>query len=257
MFRLSGIFRDVYLWSAAALDLRDFQLKAGLDDETGDVKFTPIIANRGSAEAEAKVTCTLTGPDGEVITLPMVTARIPANEESGNSQVRIYGLKVKPWSAEVPNLYTYQITLADAAGKQIAHYQGKTGFRRDEIKNGRFLHNGQPILIKGVNRHDHNPRTGHYLTENDMRADLLQMKRTNINAVRTSHYPNDAAFLDLCDELGLYVVSEADIESHGMGYGPQSLAKKPRLVRGPPRPRPKHARTRQKPPQRDHVVTGQ
>ena len=134
---------------------------------------------------------------------------------------------MKPWSAEVPNLYTYHITLADASGKEIAHYQGKTGFRRNEIKNGQFLHNGQPILIKGVNRHDHNPRTGHYVTTEDIRADLLQMKRANINAVRTSHYPNDPALLELCDELGFYVIDEANIESHGMGYRQESLAKDP------------------------------
>jgi hypothetical protein len=101
-----------------------------------------------------------------------------------------------------------------------------------EIKHGQLLHNGQPILIKGVKRHDHNPRTGHYLTEDDMRGDLLQMKRANINAVRTSHYPNDAAFLGLCDELGFCVISEANIESHGMGYDKECLAKDP-----PVRPR--------------------
>ena len=95
------------------------------------------------------------------------------------------------------------------------------------MKNGQFLHNGQPILIKGVNRHDHNPRTGHYVTTADIRADLLQMKRGNINAVRTSHYPNDPALVELCDELGFYVVAEANIESHGMGYNEQSLAKNP------------------------------
>ena len=229
MFRMSGIFRDVYLWSADALDLRDFQINAGLADDyqTGTLEFSATLANRGAAEAAAKVTFTLTAPDGAVIPVPVTTVMIAARGEAVQA-VRVPAIPgVKPWSAEAPNLYTYQIALADAAGREIAHYQGKTGFRRDEINNGQLLHNGRPILIKGVNRHDHNPRTGHYVTEADMRADLLQMKRANINAVRTSHYPNDAAFPALCDELGFYLISEANIESHGMGYGPQSLAKDP------------------------------
>ena len=134
---------------------------------------------------------------------------------------------VKSWSAEIPNLYTYQISLTDAAGREIAHHAGKTGFRRNEVKDGQLLHNGQPILIKGVNRHDHHPKTGHYCTREDIRADLLQMKRANMNAVRTAHYPNDPALVELCDELGFYVVAEANIESHGMGYKEESLAKDP------------------------------
>ncbi|MEO0018080.1 MAG: Beta-galactosidase, partial [Verrucomicrobiota bacterium] len=130
-------------------------------------------------------------------------------------------------SAETPALYPYVITLSDAAGQALACYAGKTGFRRDEIKDGQFLHNGRPVLIKGVNRHDHNPRTGHYVTTANIREDLLAMKRTNINAVRCSHYPNDPAFYELTDELGLYVIDEANLESHGMGYGDKSLAKNP------------------------------
>ena len=229
MFRLSGIFRDVYLWSADTLDLRDFQIKAGLADDyqTGVLEFDATLANRGDKETEAKMTVTLTAPDGKVINVPAITGKLAAKSESVQ-RARIDNLgTVMPWSAEVPNLYTYQISLADASGKEIAHYSGRTGFRRNEIKNGQFLHNGKAILIKGVNRHDHNPTTGHYVTTEDIRADLLQMKRGNINAVRTSHYPNDPALVELCDELGLYVIDEANIESHGMGYGPESLAKNP------------------------------
>lgn len=229
MFRLSGIFRDVYLWSAADLDLRDFQIKAGLADDyqTGTIEFTSIIANRGETEAEVKLTLALTGPDGSNIAVPVVSAKAGGKAEASQT-VKVDSIPgVKTWSAETPNLYTWHIVLSDASGKEIAHYQGKTGFRRNEIKNGQFLHNGKPILIKGVNRHDHNPRTGHYVTREDIKADLLQMKRANINAVRTCHYPNDSALYDLCDELGFYVIDEANIESHGMGYGPESLAKNP------------------------------
>lgn len=229
MFRMSGIFRDVYLWSADAIDLTDFWIKAGLADDykTGTLGFTAKIANHGTTETSATANLTLTSPDGNVITVPAVSVKVPAGEavEQSVSLNDIAG--VKTWSAEVPDLYTYQITLTDSTGKEIAHHAGKTGFRRDEVKNGQFLHNGQPILIKGVNRHDHNPRTGHVCTRADIRADLLQMKRTNINAVRTAHYPNDPALVELCDEIGLYVIDEANIESHGMGYKEESLAKNP------------------------------
>jgi beta-galactosidase len=229
MFRMSGIFRDVYLWSAANLDLRDYEIKAGIADDyrTGRLSFTSTLTNHSKADSEAKITLTLTSPDGSTITAPAINAKTSANGEI-SATVEIPAIPdVKPWSAEMPNLYTYQITLTDSTGKEIAHYQGKTGFRRNEIKDGQFLHNGKPVLIKGVNRHDHNPRTGHYVTTEDIRADLLQMKRANINAVRTAHYPNDPALLELCDELGFYVIAEANIESHGMGYGPESLAKNP------------------------------
>jgi beta-galactosidase len=203
MFRLSGIFRDVYLWSSAPINLRDFEIKAGLADDykTGTFEFTGIIENHADKETSAKLTVELTGPDGTLVKLPAVSQKVASGKES-TATIDITGAplaEVKPWSAEIPNLYTYHITLSDDAGKEIAHYRGKTGFRRNEIKNGQFLHNGQPILIKGVNRHDHDPHTGHYV--------------------------NDPAFLDLCDELGFYVVSEANIESHGMGYGGDSLAK--------------------------------
>ncbi len=229
MFRLSGIFRDVYLWSAAALDVRDFDLKAGLADDlrTGTLELRARVANRGETPAETHLTLTLTGPDGSVLNPPAAAATVPANGET-EAVIRVDSVpNVKPWSAEVPDLYTYHLVLTEKNGKEIAHYQGKAGFRRTEIKDGQLLHNGQPILIKGVNRHDHNPRTGHYVTTKDLREDLLQMKRANINAVRTSHYPNDPAMLELCDELGLYLIDEANIESHGMGYGPESLAKNP------------------------------
>ncbi len=229
MFRMSGIFRDVYLWSADAIDLNDFWIKAGLADDykTGTLGFSAKISNHGTAETSATANLTLTAPDGSLITVPPVSVKIPAGQatEQSVSLGEIPG--VKAWSAEVPNLYNYQIALTDSTGKEIAHHAGKTGFRRNEVKNGQFFHNGQPVLIKGVNRHDHNPRTGHYCTRADIKADLLQMKRANINAVRTAHYPNDPALVELCDELGFYVIAEANIESHGMGYKEESLAKNP------------------------------
>jgi len=122
--------------------------------------------------------------------------------------------KVNPWSAELPNLYTLHIELIDPQGIVIEVSQQRIGFRSIEIKGQDFLVNGQPIIFYGINRHDFNRFTGRVLTRDDMRQDLLELKRWNFNAVRTSHYPNDAAFLDLCDELGFYVIGEANIESH-------------------------------------------
>ena len=122
--------------------------------------------------------------------------------------------KVTPWSAENPVLYTLNIELLDPAGNVVQISSQRIGFRSVVVKGRDFLVNGQPVIFYGVNRHDFNRHTGRALTRDDMRQDLLELKRWNFNAVRTSHYPNDAAFLDLCDELGFYVVGEANIESH-------------------------------------------
>ena len=122
--------------------------------------------------------------------------------------------KVNPWSAELPNLYTLNIELIDPQGTVIEVSHQRIGFRSIVIKGQDFLVNGQPVMFYGINRHDFNRFTGRALTRDDMRQDLLELKRWNFNAVRTSHYPNDAAFLDLCDELGFYVIGEANIESH-------------------------------------------
>lgn len=122
--------------------------------------------------------------------------------------------KIQPWSAENPHLYTLNIELIDPTGNVVEISQQKIGFRSVEIKGQELLLNGQPVMFYGINRHDFNRFTGRALTRDDMRQDLLELKRWNFNAVRTSHYPNDAAFLDLCDELGFYVIGEANIESH-------------------------------------------
>ena len=121
---------------------------------------------------------------------------------------------VTPWSAENPTLYTLHFELLDPQGNVVQISSQRIGFRRTEVKGIDFLVNGQPVILYGVNRHDFNRHTGRALTRDDMRGDLLEMKRWNFNAVRTSHYPNDPAFLDLCDELGFYVIGEANIESH-------------------------------------------
>lgn len=232
IWRMSGIFRDIYLWSSPMLDVRDHWLQSGLtaDYSKGSLKFSAIVANEGTALAGAKVKLEILQPDGQT---PLYSGE--KSVEIGGGTTGEITLSAGPiegitgWSAETPVLYPYVITLSDQAGKSLAYYAGKTGFRHNEIKNGQFLHNGKPILFKGVNRHEHHPRTGHYLTEKDLEADLFQMKRANINAIHCSGYPSDPRFYELCDELGFYVVDEANINSRGLGSGPDSnpLAKDP------------------------------
>jgi beta-galactosidase len=229
MWRMSGIFRDVYLWSAGQLDVRDIEATATLtgDYSKGLLKLRTWTINHTDKARPYRIEAKLLAPDGRELAAPVISGTAPAKAEN-EATVEVGGLSVKLWTAETPNLYSLLITLKDpATGKALAHYAIKTGFRTSEIKNGQLLVNGRPVLIKGVNRHDHHHLTGQYITEQSMHEDLDAMKRLNINAIRTSHYPNDPRFLELCDEYGFYVVSEANIESHGMGYGAESLAKNP------------------------------
>ncbi len=141
--------------------------------------------------------------------------------------VNIYVKDPKKWTAETPNLYTVLTTLTDKRGKVIEVIPQKTGFRKVEIKDGALYVNGKAILIKGVNRHEMDPFTGQVISKERMEQDVRIMKENNINAVRTCHYPDDPYWYQLCDKYGLYVVDEADLESHGMGFGANSLSKKP------------------------------
>lgn len=227
-WRLSGIFRDVYLWSSAPLDLRDFEIHATLEDDyrTGKLSVTAWTKNASANPQDYTIDATLLDSAGQTIAQRQTEGRAAARAEH-ISTLEAPGLRVDAWSAEIPTLYSLLLTLRDGEGREVAHYASKIGFRRSEIKRGNLLVNGQPVLIKGVNRHDFNHLTGQYVTEESMRADLEAMKRLNINTIRTSHYPNDPRFLELVDEYGFYVISEANIESHGMGYDKESLAKDP------------------------------
>lgn len=148
-------------------------------------------------------------------------------EAAGTAVFEVSGLDVEPWTAETPNLYPVVIELVDAAGSVVDVVEHRVGFRRVEIVGRDLLVNGQRIFIQGVNRHDFDPRTGRVLSEDRMRRELSQMKQFNVNAVRTSHYPNDPYLLDLCDEFGLYVLSEADVEAHAFA---STIADDPRYL---------------------------
>lgn len=228
MWRLSGIFRDVFLRSEGAVELADLELRASLADgyRAGELAFHPTVKNHGAKSVEATATLEVFDPSGVSLRTARLQLNVPAGRQARGALEIEPIANVRRWSAETPTLYTASVGI-EVAGQPTAHYALRVGFRTSEIKNGQLLVNGQPILIKGVNRHEIDPQTGHHVSEASMRRDLLLMKRYNINAVRTSHYPNDTRFYELCDELGLYVVDEANIETHGMGYGPESLAKNP------------------------------
>ena len=142
-------------------------------------------------------------------------------------RIRFSGGRLEPrlWSAEIPNLYKMLLTLKDDKGVVMQSVSADVGFRRVEVKGGQLLVNGKAVLIKGVNRHEHDEFEGHVVSVESMLEDIRLMKQNNINAVRTCHYPNDPMWYELCNKYGLYVVDEANIESHGMGYGERTLAK--------------------------------
>lgn len=208
MWRMSGIFRDVYLWAAPASRVRDIEVRTTLDaayrDATLTVK-TQLEAPAGSLTLE------LLDPGGRAAIPPQTrpaAAEVTFSAVVGNARL---------WSAETPTLYQLLLTQRDASGREVAVTPLRVGFRQVEIKNGKLLVNGRAVLIKGVNRHEHDPDRGKVPTEALMRRDLELMKQFNVNSVRTSHYPNAPRFYELCDEYGLYVMDEANIEIHHYG----------------------------------------
>ena len=230
-FRLSGIERDVYLTAAPKLRIHDFWANAGLDEKYADGKLTLTVDLKNSAAGlragRAVVEVKLYGADGQAV-LAKTANPVDMNGKEGASVVLDAVLPAaKKWTAETPDLYALVLTLKDGSGRVLETAGCKAGFRKVEIKDGRLLVNGVPIYLKGVNRHEHDPLTAHVISEESMRKDLALMKQFNINAVRTCHYPNDPRWYELCDEYGMYLVDEANIESHGMGYGEKSLAKNP------------------------------
>ena len=220
-WRVSGIERDVYLYATSKTRISNFLVKAGLDSETyskGQFSVDLHIEN-GEKYSIKKQTA--------VVSIIGKAGNVVFSERKGFSAARQKGTQVNfsselgnilTWTAETPNLYELQIQLLDSKGVVYSATKTNIGFRTTEIKNGQLLVNGQPILLKGVNRHEHDPKNGHVVTKESMFADILDFKKFNINAVRTSHYPNDPYFYDLCDIYGIYVVDEANIESHGYGY---------------------------------------
>ncbi len=228
-WRLSGLFRDVYLWSPPTRHVRDFFVKQEFDASDRDVNLTveAEVKNAAAAPAALVLSGMLRDAVGAVVAqLPGVKVAVPAGQ---SAPVKLAARVANPakWTAETPNLYQLQLTLRDASGRVLEVIPQRVGFRKIEIKDGMLLVNGRRVLMKGVNRHEHDPDTGHTMTEERMRGDIELMKRLNINAVRLSHYPNAPRFYELCDEYGLYVVDEANIECHGARDAKLDFANKP------------------------------
>lgn len=227
MWRISGIERNVYLYSTPKLDIRDFKAVGTLDKTytkgllTIDINIDNYRIDKNTLHSK---------PDSFYVEMELADAKgnvllkdeSPLKTALGNYKAEVRFNKelpdVQPWSAEIPYLYTLYLTLKDKNKNILEVIPQRIGFRSVEIKGSDFLVNGKRIFLKGVNRHEHNATKGHTLTREDMRKDMEMMKKLNVNAVRHSHYPPDPYWMELCDEFGLYVVDEANIESHGRYY---------------------------------------
>ena len=218
-WRFTGIAREVYLYARPQAHIADLFITPDLvnnyQDGTLEVKLNAVGAKGETVMFSLK--------DKEGKEVAAQTAKV-----GGNGEVKVNFDIKNPlkWTAETPNLYTLYTTLMD--GKQVAEVvPQRVGLRKVEIKNAQVLVNGQPVLFKGANRHELDPVTGYVVSMDRMLEDIRVMKELNINAVRTCHYPNDPRWYELCDIYGIYMVAEANIESHGMGYGDKTLAKEP------------------------------
>ncbi|MBR3873792.1 MAG: DUF4981 domain-containing protein [Clostridia bacterium] len=205
-FRFSGLFREVFLYAAPAVHLEDLKLQPELDDEYCSANLSIGMKLMTTAKWQAKIA--LLDADDH----PVWQTEQFGDGDTLELQPRI--ITPEKWSAENPYLYTLEIELLDADGHVQEYMRERVGFRRFEMKNGLMMLNGKRIVFKGVNRHDFCPETGRVVPEEKIRRDLLTMKRNNINAVRTSHYPNPSCLYRMADELGLYVMDETNMETH-------------------------------------------
>ncbi len=228
-WRLSGIDRDVYLYSTSNTRIVDFFARPDLDANykngslSVDVKLKNMnLVLKNNQTVEAK----LVDAKGNEVFKKTIKFNLAANAtETKTFQHNVSSPKL--WSNEKPNLYSLLLTLKDEKGAFIETVATQIGFRKVELKNGQLLVNGIRIMVHGVNIHEHNSKTGHYQDKETMMKDIRLMKQLNINAVRCSHYPNNLIWVKLCNQYGLFLVDEANIESHGMGYGKENMAFNP------------------------------
>ncbi len=216
-WRLSGIFRDVTLWAAPPTHLWDYTVQTLLDAAYRDavLRVETLIQSHSAQATSGSIALTLLDAAEQVIANAEAPFAAAAGAEAAVTLETPVANPAK-WSDETPYLYTLLITLKDAAGQVTQVERSRVGFRKVEVIDGQICVNGRPVVFRGVNRHEHDPDTGHTITEDSMLQDLHLMKRHNINAVRTSHYPNHPRWYELCDELGIYLIDEANIESHGV-----------------------------------------
>ena len=219
MFRLSGIHRDVYLYAASKVRIRDFKIQTNFGNSLSDARLdisTWLKNYNASASGNLSIEMKLYNTDGSLNASETVSvSSINSNNESKLDFTKAI-TSPQLWSAENPNLYTLVFVLKDNSGNELEAISTQVGFRKVEIKNSRLYINDQPVLLKGVNRHDIHPRLGKAVDVESMLTDIIMMKQNNINTVRTSHYPNSPKMYAMRDYYGMYVIDEADIECHSL-----------------------------------------
>ena len=217
MWRMSGITRDVELYAVPWTYISDIKIVADVDTADWRTGLLDVLVDLSREVRGGRAVVSVDGQSPQVYVL---------NNKDWFATFRLRCPNIVPWSDSVPQLYTLTISLQDADGHETERLTKRIGFRHIDIRDGQLRLNGRPMEIRGVNRHEHSMYGGHYITPEEMRRDIVLMKEMGINAVRTSHYPNDELWYDLCDSAGLYVWDEANVESHAQGYGEGSLAKK-------------------------------
>lgn len=232
MWRMSGINRDVYLYATPKVRIRDFFAKTGLTHQYTDGALdlkTIMECNISSIAQSYKLEVALFNKSSD--STPLFRKELAYHPAGHKTDTLTFVSEIpaaRPWSAEYPELYSLVLNLKDDKGNVLESVSNRIGFRSVEVKGNVFLFNGKRILLKGVNRHESDPITAHVISKERMIQDIRLMKEANINTVRTCHYPDDPYWYELCDEYGLYVIDEANIESHGMGYNPdQTLGNNP------------------------------
>jgi len=223
-WKISGLERDVLLFAVPEVHVADFEANPGLDPDSGDgsLAVETIVANTGTSAASRTVRVDLLDTTGQsVLPSPLRSTVAIGPGASGEARVSTTIRTPARWTAETPNLYTLTLELLDGTGRTTEAVATRIGFRDVRVADGQLKVNGVPLTIRGVNRHEHDPQTGRVVSAQRMRDEIAVMKAHNINAVRTSHYPDHERWYELTDSLGLWIVDEANIESHGMGYRPE------------------------------------
>ncbi len=222
MWRMSGITRDVALYSLPWIYISDMRITADVDTTDWRTGHLEVLLDLSREVPGGSVVWSLDGLDGANV----ANGRKALDPRDWFASFTTTIPEVETWSDSTPVLYTLQVSLRDVSGRETECITKRIGFRHIDILDGLLRVNGRPVEIRGVNRHEHSVTGGHYITPDEMREDVRLMKELGVNAVRTSHYPNDELWYDLCDSAGIYVWDEANVESHAQGYGEGSLARK-------------------------------
>ncbi len=224
MFRFSGIFRDVTLFASPMAELNDFYVTTKLDGEYKNAELNLAVKARSlnGKAGEARIDARLYDADNKEVSSMQMKAFLANTRVLSEAKAAVKVSAPRLWSAEDPYLYTLVMTLTAADGTKDVR-SCKVGFKQVEIKNGALYFNGKLVKYKGVNRHESSPENGRTVTKEEMLQDILLFKKFNINTVRTAHYPDHYYWYHLCDRYGIYVCAEANVESHGMGYGKEGL----------------------------------